>query len=213
MKRLLFIFFVLFTSTSQSHALRIKGISDLFDGNRKGLLIELGGGAHSSSLQMREGSNPSTVIMDSIYYGPAFSFKIGYAPNNRVELFYATNSTMFDAELGSRSRSFDNGHFALGFSFFLSSGLRENDWKPSAFISAGAGFGTLYETTYDYEYDDEEMEVLEGYGFFFGGGYEFAKHFRIEFTGITSNKSSETTNPELNTESITMILKLTAMAF
>ena len=133
-----------------------------FDGQRKGFI--LGGGL---------GLGVTSYTIDSDFFGESdrfneFSFmtdfKIGYAPSEQVEIYYSSKGSWWGEDGITFLHSY--GTAAISYYFLPQS--------PSFYISGGLGFSSL---SAPFE-DNTDTDI--GFGIFFGGGYEFVRHFAVE---------------------------------
>ena len=136
---------------------------------KPGFIVGFGAGLHS-------GEYSQELFFDSEYYstdilseGLATDFKIGFALNNALEVYYTSKVAWFsmDNALGETSNMI-NGLAAFGGSIFL------NPYKPTIFISGGVGISTWT------VWDDPDYSPWTGTGYYVGIGTEFSKNLRIE---------------------------------
>ncbi len=91
-------------------------------------------------------------------------FKIGYAPNEQWEIFYADKSSWFGVDGVTALHSL--GSAAVN--YYL------KPQGPTFYLGGGLGFATI-STPFE---DDNDVDI--GFGLYVGGGYEFAKHFAVQ---------------------------------
>jgi len=128
-----------------------------FDGQRKGFI--LGGGLGlGMSTYSAEGSPRFTE------FALMTDFKIGYAPSEQVEVFYSSKVSWFE-ESGT---IFSHGLGSVAVNYFL------NPEQPF-YLSGGVGFSNLSDPF------ESNSETWWGVGFFGGAGYEFSRHYAVQF--------------------------------
>ncbi len=133
-----------------------------FDGQRKGFVLGGGLGLGMTSFQEELGGYKFDRINK---FAAMTDFKIGYAPNPQWEIYYSDKSSWFD--VGSAIALHGLGTAAINYY-----------WKPSAptfYVSGGLGFSTI-STPFE---NNTDTDI--GVGFFAGAGYEFVKHFAVQF--------------------------------
>ena len=126
-----------------------------FDGQRKGFILGVGFGAGALNYDGRDFSFNKVTFENN--------FKIGYAPSNSFEIYYANIVSYFE----TMGRSYASGAACLAMTKYL---------KPEGkgfFICGGAGFGYFWET--DWDTIDES-----GFGAFGGIGYDIGKHWYVQ---------------------------------
>ena len=144
-----------------------------WDGQRKGFVLGIGAGAGLSSYKLV--SDSYSQIESDRFNKTAFmtDFKIGFAPSNRVMIFWASKVSWFGhkvAEGTEYETSFTatNGIGGLGTSYFFQPG------GPSPYLTGTIGFST-WSTPFEANSDS-----YFGGGFSLGAGYEFSKHWSVE---------------------------------
>ena len=100
-------------------------------------------------------------------------FKIGYAPTNQVEIVYSNKAAWFNDKIffGGNVTFLNNISTAAVNYYFKPEG-------PTPFISGGLGLASLSEPFEDNS-GINDIGNWAGFGFYVGGGYEFAKHFAV----------------------------------
>jgi len=183
-------------------------ISNLFgfDDKRKGFILGFGAGLSNVSFKQEiEGYGESDSENE---IGFATDFKIGYAPNNKVEIYYSSQVAWFSMKnVLDENVTISDGVGTLSMSYFLSSKLNNLEWCPSAFLSGGYGFSG-WSTPFE-----EGSESWTGSGFFVGFGYEFSKHYRISINIFNNNPSTEDSGITFTTKSTVLQLTVSALAF
>lgn len=136
-----------------------------FDGDRRGFLLGLGGGFHTS-----DGDESGNGFEDfsSSASGLSLRLMLGGGISDRFTLY-----AIRDANLDSDDAAF--GLFGVGSTFYF----RGNG--PSAFIHGALGVGDVAFDEVDRgdnRYDD--YDVAYGVGAMFGGGYAFTQGFHVD---------------------------------
>ncbi len=179
-----------------------------FDGQRQGFLLGLGGGvANVSFSQEIEGYGNSIESDTETEIAFATDFKIGYAPNNQVELYYTNQVTWFSMKNAlDEDITIASGLGAIGISYFVAPELKSIGWHPSFFLSGGIGLSS-WMTPF------EDNDSWNGTGYFVGVGYEFTKHYRISLNYFASNPSIEENGFTFQTNSNAFLLTFSGLAF
>lgn len=126
---------------------------------RKGFII--GGGVGAGYLQ----NQYSGLLFGAIYRVPLLTdFKIGYAPCNRLEVYYVNKVFWW----GENGVTVILGLSSLGFTWYT------NEQTATGFFMSGGGGISTADAPF------ENIAPSYGYGFFAGLGYEFSKHWSIE---------------------------------
>lgn len=186
-------------------------ISNLFafDGKRKGFILGFGAGFSNISFKQKiEGYGESINSDKENKIGFGTDFKIGYAPNNRVEIYYFSKVAWFSlVNALNENVTISDGVAGAGLSYYLSPKLKEYEWTSSSFISGGLGWSG-WSTPFE-----EDSESWSGTGFFVGGGYEFSKHYRIEADLYINNPSIDEGDYTFTTNSTVFMITFSALAF
>ena len=127
-----------------------------FDGQRKGFI--LGGGIGGSYLSYHE---PYDFSLNKAAF--ATNFKIGYAPSNTFEVFYANNTQFF---------GFESNTWVVGASCIAVTKYMKPEGK-GFFLTGGFGWAVFASVNRD-------AGSESGFGAFFGVGYDIAKHWNIQ---------------------------------
>jgi len=181
-----------------------------FDGKRKGFLLGYGIGVSNVSYHQEIESDGNTEKSDDENdTGFATDFKIGYAPNNKLEIFYSGKTAWFSMmNVNEDEVTISNAIGVIGASYFLSSRLSESEWYPSLYLSGGLGI-----SSWDVPFEEEKGDPWVGFGVFGGVGYEFVRHLRIEADLCISNPSIEEEGITFTTYSTAIMVTVSAMAF
>jgi hypothetical protein len=177
-----------------------------FDGNRKGFLLGFGAGGGNVSFKQTIVGNSEDITSDTeSEIGFVTDFKIGFAPNNNLEIYYSSKVAWFSLKnVNTDDVTISDGLGALSLSYFFTKG---QTWRPSPFISGGFGF-SAWNAPFE-----EGSVAWTGSGFFVGGGYEFSKHFRIGLDLFKNNPSHNEMGYTFTTNSTVIMLTLCGMAF
>jgi hypothetical protein len=180
-----------------------------FDGKRKGFILGFGVGTSTLTYKQRVETNTGIFTSPEIKESPIVTdFKIGYAPDNSLELYYSSKVAWFSMINAYEDKvSVTDGVGTISASFFFLSDSNSNVWSASPFFSFGFGFSS-WSTP---ELQDSPSWI--GIGFFAGGGYEFAKHFRAELNFFMNNPSHSEGGIQASTDSSAIMLTINAMAF
>ena len=151
------------------------------DGKRKGFLLGLGAGMgsnsyHSSYLSYKSDSYRKTAKLTN--------FKIGFAPNNNLQIFWSSRVAWFKPE--DADKTWTSGIGGLGISYYL------NESGPSTYFTGTLGLSSWAEFG--------GTDSYTGSGFAMGAGYEFSPHLSVE--GVWSKGSPRKDDFEINTNVI-----------
>lgn len=186
-----------------------------FDDERKGFIVGFGLGSgmlqQSSSLQFSAAPPtlvPRSLSGDNSYVAITTTFKVGYAPSNRLAIYYVQ-----DIAWNRDKRTFGGadeitwgmvGLGGVGVTYYLSPQAR------SFYVLAAYGFSTW---TAPFEEQTVLTKTWYGSGAAAGFGWEFAQHLSVEVTGMWGNpaKSGEGWNGNIDTFSLLVLFN--AMAY
>ena len=160
-----------------------------FDGQRKGFILGFGLGPgmdmhkQNASVSVLGISLLDQDFVDESKFAFATDFRLGYAPNNQLIIYYDNKVSWFKADWGEEmavniSTGSVNimgysdvmvlsGLTGFGVSYFLA------PQAPSPFFTGGLGLASSM--TFE-----SGTSARIGFGFFVGGGYEFAPHWFAE---------------------------------
>ncbi len=113
--------------------------------------------------------------------GISTTWKMGYAPNNRLMIYYAAPTINFLKEVDSDKKIITIGLRGLGISYYL------NEFHPSFYFDIGvglAGWSFLFEL-------QEDLDSYSGIGGTLGVGYEFTHRWSVE-SNLSYNRFSFT---------------------
>ena len=151
-----------------------------FDGERKGFMLNLGGGFGQGKVSWDGGSVDGT--------GFGTDFKIGGGPSNQVLVYYTNRALWYSP--GSSSSNWVNGMSAAGVSYFL------EPQSPCFFFSGALGIGVLS--------DSGSGGSESGFGFTLGVGYEIVRSFIAEITLMHAGLSVDSDdNPSVSNLMVT----------
>ena len=170
-----------------------------WDGQRKGFLLGLGAGLGLSSLvQTTEDDstgrhNEGAFIVD---------FKIGYAPDNRLGLYFTEKNFSLIMDTTTEDQVVTNSSlFALGASYY------RKPAAPSEFVAAGLG-GMLTRAPLQ-----EDSLDWAGCGLFLGAGYEFRNHLSIEADIMWGGPAGNLEGEQARLKVTTILLTLNALLY
>jgi hypothetical protein len=140
-----------------------------FDGERKGLVIDVGVGPGLISMQ---GEDNAFGFMTDMEIGYAFNDRLIFHLINKAAwyrakwYYYDWSQSWERIELKYNNWTTVHGLIGLGGTYFL------QPQAPSAFLTAGTGLA--YTTAVGKKTDN-----YAGFGILLGGGYEFARHWAV----------------------------------
>lgn len=143
--------------------------------NRRGFILGLGIGFGGSYLQ----ANYGAISGDATRSAFLTNFKIGYAPTNTLEVYYANKVFWWDE---SGLAILIHGLSAFGVTKYMNS-----ETASGPFVSGGLGISVL-------DAPFENVNPSYGFGVFMGTGYEFTKHWSLETSFMYSNISDSGVN-------------------
>ncbi|MCF7919694.1 MAG: hypothetical protein K9N06_07265 [Candidatus Cloacimonetes bacterium] len=178
-----------------------------FDGKRQGFLLGFGAGFSNISFKQEIDGNDMGMDYEK-ETGFATDFKIGFAPNNRVEIYYSSQVAWFNiTNVYGDEVTISDGVAAISLSYFTSPRLETIDWCPSFYLSGGLGL-SAWNTPYE-----DGSEAWTGSGFFFGAGYEFSRHYRFSMNVFINDPSTSFYDSTWTTKSTVLMFTLSGMAF
>lgn len=178
-------------------------VAQAFDGERQGFILGAGVGAGLTSytqtasyLSLSETSDRENA------FGIMSDFKIGYAPNDVMEIYWMSKVSWFGMENAFGSDvTIANGIGGLGVTYFF------QPTAPSAFVSGGIGFSSWMAPF------EEGAEAWYGIGVSAGAGYEFTPHWYIEGNVCWGNPSTEEYGIDLSTNSLSAKITLNVIGY
>jgi len=158
-----------------------------WDGHRKGFILGAGFGPGSTFYSMKDEAGYEDEVMESHDrgdyhgYGVYSNLKIGYAPTDQIKIYLESENTYFrgEVEIGH------TGVSGIGVGYYL------KPESPSWYMSAGIGYSTWNPPLFPpFEVLFEEYNYL-GFGLRGAVGYEFARHFGVEFNFMWGNPTRD----------------------
>lgn len=174
-----------------------------FDGQKKGFLLGGGLGAGMISYTQTMEYGGLSITSDRENKGSFDTdFKIGWGVNERTEIFYTSKITWFgvDNPFGD-DITFADGLYGIGVAHSFKA------WVPTWFITGGLAMSTW---TAPFE---ENSGSWSGLGFYIGSGYEFAKHYSVEFDVIYGNPGDSEGGMEASANSTSFRVTINALAY
>jgi len=142
-----------------------------WDGRRSGFILGfgLGSGYTTYNYKVEENGQKHTTSRESSL-GPAYIFKLGYAPEDNFLIFFMDNNTLFTGkDMNGDNIKTSSDFTGAAVSYYFS------DRIPSFYLTGGFG-GASWNNGF---FSCKESEGI-GIGLLFGAGYEFTKHWSGE---------------------------------
>jgi hypothetical protein len=174
-----------------------------FDGQKKGFLLGGGLGAGMISYTQTMEYGGLSVTSDRENKGSFNTdFKIGWGINEQTEIFYTSKVTWFrvDNPIGD-DVTFADGLYGIGGAYSFRA------WIPTWFVTGGLALSTW---TAPFE---ENSSTWSGLGFYLGTGYEFSRHYNVEFDVIYGNPGDSEAGMEASASSTSFRLTVNALAY
>ncbi|MCE5249914.1 outer membrane beta-barrel protein [bacterium] len=170
-----------------------------WDGVRKGFVMGAGAGSgfvsYSQWLEGEKLSSDEKLPITS-------DFKIGYAPNNNLMLYWMSKVSWFSLDnVFGDTVTITNGIGAVGGSYYFA------ETAPSPYIMGGIGYST-WATPFE-----EDTDTWMGFGICAGAGYEFSRHISAEFSFSYGRPSTTEHGWEYETRSLSIGLVLNIMGY
>lgn len=174
-----------------------------FDGNRKGFIIGIGVGPGYTTFSQTFKSSSSTNTSDRQKMRTFMSdFRIGYAPSNLLQIYWMSKVSWFKLKISPDDDVIlANGFGGVGATYSF------NSTGPSPFVTGGVGFSTW---AFPFE---QGTETMIGFGAIAGVGYEFARHWSVEFDLMLGQPSTRESGAELTTNALSFKLTLNVLAY
>ncbi|RAP30747.1 hypothetical protein DID78_02240 [Candidatus Marinamargulisbacteria bacterium SCGC AG-343-D04] len=137
---------------------------EVFDKSRKGFVLGLGAGGHSTTY--KQSFEMLSAEVDTS--GLSSSVKIGYGFNEQCAVYYLRDAVWYSMDTMFGEITYVSGIMGVGVTYYF---------KPTTqtfFVSAGAGIGDLSAPFEDW------LTPSTGSAITLGAGYEFAKHVSVE---------------------------------
>lgn len=125
---------------------------------RSGFIIGIGLGLGFTRLSSGSSSNSEA--------GLGVDFKIGHAPTDQIAIYLTGKGASFPSKSADVTTVVGVG--GIGGTYYF------QPLAPSAFVSFGLGSSFISSSS------DSRSSTNQGFGVFFGGGYEFARHWDVE---------------------------------
>ncbi|MCD4652098.1 MAG: hypothetical protein K8S56_09995 [Candidatus Cloacimonetes bacterium] len=185
----------------------------LFDGQRKGFVVGLGLGPSYTSWHKTEKDleNDTRTSQTDDRFGLGISLMLGYAPTNKLIFHNFTQGATFcDYQEKDKEKQVSYSHALGGFgaTYYFRPGQEDTHWEPSIYFSTGIGYANWLETIKE----KKELDIF-GSGVYFGLGYEFKKHMRIEASLLLSNPADKTSQVDEKVDTFSILLTLFGVAY
>ena len=153
-----------------------------WDGKRQGFLLGLGAGIGQLSYEGVQHDLVSTDPQEDKVSAIAFIPKLGYAFTDQLAILYSRHPFLYESTNDKdETISLTTCVEALELHYYFSSEA------PSLYFGIGAGNSYLFKD------DMNEPERLKGTGSMASLGYEFARHFSVDFTYTHAVPQSDAT--------------------
>jgi len=175
-----------------------------FDGKRKGFILGGGLGFNMTSYTQTVEAFGFEETSDRENKGAiSTSFKIGFAPNEQTEIYYSSKVSWFGMEnaLGN-DVTIAFGMGGIGITHSLKT------VPPTYFVTGGIGF-----SSWSLPFEDNAPDTWLGLGVYGGGGYEFSRHYNVEFVICYGNPSDSEGGVEARTNGLIFKLTVNALAY
>ena len=141
---------------------------------RSGFIIGIGLGLGFSSLSGGSSSNSAA--------GLGIDFKIGHAPTDQIAIYLTGKGASFPSK--SADVTTVVGVAGIGGTYYF------QPLAPSPFVSFGLG-SSFISSSSDSKFSSV-TSTNQGFGVFFGGGYEFARHWDVELALMVGSPKNGT---------------------
>lgn len=175
------------------------GISYGWDNRREGFILGGGFGPGLTNYRMEFDETSQREENKELKYSIYMSFIIGYAPSNKLLLYFNDKENVVKAksENGDEVFTFDD-LLSFGASYYL------KESSPSLFFSGGIGFSA---------WEAKDCKDQKGFGAFTGIGYEFSRHWSVDLSLKYNNLTSDTGNPKLKTQTFSVSASVNLLGF
>jgi opacity protein-like surface antigen len=140
---------------------------------RKGFILGLGIGPGVLNYKLKVDRGNYSIHYNRVKKLPVMSnFKIGYAPNENLAIYWTAKVSWFRSEkIQEEPRDIMvSGVAGIGVTYYL------KEEAPSVYFNGGVGYSTFSALSLEDDLSNNHM----GFGFSAGAGYEFAKHWSGE---------------------------------
>jgi hypothetical protein len=175
-----------------------------FDGQRKGFILGGGLGFGMTTFSQTLKSGGESYTSDNENKGAlTTNFKIGFAQDEQVEFYYAAKVTWFGiTNVYNDDVTVANGLSAFGMTYNLKPIL------PTYFITGGIALAT-----WDLPFENPAPDTWTGLGLYAGAGYEFAKHYSVEFDLLYGNPGDSEGGLKISSNAVSFTLTVNALAY
>lgn len=181
------------------------------DGQRKGFLVGVGAGTGFTTLMHNISSSGSSKEFDrATRMGLQTNFRIGHAPSNSLEIFYANKVSWFNLRHASgESAAISHGIAFIAVRYFFA------PEAPAPFLSGGIGtaFWARGFSNGTSIIDKSYSLRSRGPGLFVAGGYEFSSHWDLQGTLMLGRLGVDDTDFELKSYVWTFQITLNATLY
>lgn len=183
-------------------------VAGAFDGERQGFILGIGVGTGLTSYTYTVSEDiyggDVSVTLDRENTFPFMSdFKIGYAPNDLVEIYYMNKVSWFnDDVLFVDEVMVANGLGGVGVTYFF------QPVAPSFFLTGGIGF-----SSWAYPFEENAPDPWRGFGLTAGGGYEFAPHWYVAGDVSWGKPSTDEFGPDLSANALSVNLTINVIGY
>jgi hypothetical protein len=178
-------------------------VAGAFDGERQGFILGIGVGAGLTTYTQTVSYGGNSFTSDRENEFPLMTdFKIGYAPNDLVEIYWMSKVSWFSMEnVLAEDVTITNGLGGLGITYFF------RPTAPSPFLTGGIGFSSW---TAPFE---EDAEVWYGFGLTAGVGYEFAPHWYVAGDVCWGKPATEQYGVDFSTNALSLKLTINVIGY
>jgi len=203
--------FILFFLAANVHA---------FDGQRQGFILGFGLGpgftSYTEEFTLEFMGLKSSVERDrQNKLGVMSDFKIGYAPNNSLEIYYTNKVSWFGHKYSQRVEVWDSVYAEYIEKWTIATGLTAAGvtyyfypTAPSWFLSGGLGVSAWL-----VPFEENGPDPRIGLGLFVGGGYEFTRHVNVEVNLCWGKPKDTEGGVEISSNALTVSFTVNALAY
>ena len=178
-------------------------VAGAFDGERHGFILGIGVGTGLTTYTQTVSYDGFSWTSDRESELPLMTdFKIGYAPNDLVEIYYMNKVSWFGFEnaLGD-DVTITSGLGGLGVTYFFEPAA------PCLFLTGGIGFSS-WTTPFE-----EDADTWSGIGLTAGVGYEFAPHWYVAGDVCWGKPSTEESGIDFSTNALSLNLTINVIGY
>ena len=183
-------------------------VAGAFDGERQGFILGVGVGSGLTSYTYTASADYDraavSVTSDRENVFPLMSdFKIGYAPNDLLEIYWMSKVSWFgDEALYGEDVTIANGLGGLGVTYFFQPAA------PSAFVSGGIGF-----SSWSLPLEEDPPDSWVGVGLSAGAGYEFAPHWYVAGDVCWGKPSTDEYGVDISANALSIKLTINVIGY